>query len=142
MNSNSSKKSIRVVACVIEENGRFLITQRKKQSHLGHLWEFPGGKIELGESLADCAVRECQEELGIQVKPLQLLEEIKHDYPEVHVHLYFMLCKHISGEPQTLDVADFTWAAPKEFKNYKFPPADEKVIENYIHGSMRQEASL
>lgn len=142
MDSTTQKKYIRVVACVIEEAGRFLITQRKKQSHLGHLWEFPGGKIEAGESLEDCAIRECEEELGIVVKPLRLLEETKHDYPEASVHLYFMLCQHSSGTPQAIDCADFIWATPQEFHNYEFPAADEKVIENYIHGKPLATATM
>jgi mutator protein MutT len=132
--SVEAKQSIRVVACIIEREGAFLITQRKKESHLGHLWEFPGGKIEGGESLEDCAVRECEEELGIDVRPGILVDECIHDYPEVRVHLYFMKCDLIAGTPEALDCADWTWATPAEFDTYSFPEADKKIIAEYIKG--------
>lgn len=132
--SVEAKKSIRVVACIIEAEGKFLITQRKKESHLGHLWEFPGGKIEVGEGLEACAVRECEEELGIRVRPGILVDEYIHDYPEVQVHLYFMNCELVSGTPEALDCADWTWATPEEFGAYSFPEADKKIIAEYIKG--------
>ncbi len=125
-------RRIRVVACILKNKNRFLITRRMKHSHLGHLWEFPGGKIEPGESLEDCAVRECREELGIEVKPLRLLTEVQHDYPEVSVHLYFMFCEWLSGEIQALECADFTWATPGQFADYEFPAADKEVIERFV----------
>ena len=121
---------IQVTACVIEKEGRYLITQRKKESHLGHLWEFPGGKIEKDESVEACGIRECQEELGIVVRPIKILEEISHRYPEVEVHLYFLQCEWIEGKPQALDCADFAWVRPEELKNYAFPAADKKLIQS------------
>ncbi len=125
---------MRVVACVIEREGRFLITKRLKHSHLGHLWEFPGGKIEPGESVEDCAIRECQEEIAVTVKPLRLIEEVAHDYPERSVHLYFLLCEWVAGEPKAIHCADWAWATPEEFGHYEFPEADKGIIERFIHG--------
>jgi mutator protein MutT len=121
-------KTIRVVACVIEREGRFLITRRLKHSHMGHLWEFPGGKIEAGESLEQCAVRECREEIAVEVKPLEVLQEIQHEYPEVRVQLYFMRCELISGEPRAVQCADLAWVLPEELKRYEFPQADQKIL--------------
>lgn len=123
-----------MVACIIEREGRFLITQRKKESHLGHLWEFPGGKIEAGESPQDCAVRECREEIGIEVRAGEVIEEVKHRYPEIEVHLYFMKCEWVAGEPRPLDCADLAWATPEEFSRYRFPEADRGIIERYVQG--------
>ena len=125
-------KPLRVVACIIERDGKFLITQRHKESHLGHLWEFPGGKIEVGETVEQAAIRECEEEIGVIVKPRRLLQELTHHYKEKSVHLYFYLCDLISGEPQALDVADLVWATPQEFNNYQFPEADKDIIDQYI----------
>jgi mutator protein MutT len=119
---------LRVVACIIEHDGKFLITQRLKRSHLGHLWEFPGGKIEAGESLEDCAIRECREELDIEVRPLDLLQEIQHDYPEVSVHLYFMRCEWVGGEPKAIECADWRWLRADELSGYEFPEADREII--------------
>lgn len=126
---------IPVVACVIKHEDQFLITRRHQHSHLGHLWEFPGGKIEAGESPEKCAIRECQEELGIQVEPMELITELIHHYRERSVHLYFMACRWVSGKPQALDCADWVWASPEEFKNYEFPDADREVVDQYIQGN-------
>src|SRR5262245_36376437 len=93
-------KTVQVVACVIARGGEFLITKRLQTSHLGHCWEFPGGKLERGESLADCAIRECREEIDVTVRPLRLLQEITHAYPEKSVHLYFVLCELSAGTPK------------------------------------------
>ncbi len=130
--SQISGNKIKVVACIIEKDGKFLITQRKKESHLGHLWEFPGGKIEPGESLEACAIRECQEELGIVIIPQKLLREVHFDYSEISVHLFFMVCQLDSGTPKAIDCADWTWSTPAEFSNYRFPEADKQIIEEYI----------
>lgn len=132
--STPANQALQVVACIIEHEGRFLITRRHKQSHLGHLWEFPGGKIEPGETREQCAVRECEEELGITVEPLELVTEVLHAYPEVTVHLHFMACRWVSGEPRALDCADWAWATPQEFDGYEFPAADLKVIDQWVKG--------
>jgi 8-oxo-dGTP diphosphatase len=131
---------IRVVACLIERGGHFLITQRKKESHLGHLWEFPGGKIEAGESPQDCAVRECREEIGVEVSPGEIVEEVRYDYPDVQVHLYFIKCELVHGEPCPLDCADLTWVTPGEFSRYRFPEADRGIIERYVQGRKKEQA--
>ncbi len=123
---------IRVVACVIERDGKFLITQRLKHSHLGHLWEFPGGKVEPGETLEQCAVRECLEEIDVTVRPKRLIQELVHDYPERSVRLYFVSCELVSGEPKAVHCAAWAWASPEEFNNYEFPEADKAIIASYI----------
>jgi 8-oxo-dGTP diphosphatase len=122
-------KSFEVAAAVISSQGKFLITRRLKTSHLGHCWEFPGGKIEPGESVEACLIRECQEEIGVLVKPLKKLQELKHTYPEMKVHLHFWLCEIVSGLPQPLECADCRWVKPEELKQFEFPEADRKLIE-------------
>lgn len=118
-----------MAAAIIQRGDRYLITQRLKASHLGHLWEFPGGKIELGESPEQCAIRECLEEIGVQIEPVRRIQEIAHVYPEVRVHLYFILCKLLEGEPRPIECADCRWIKRNEFKNFDFPAADHKIIE-------------
>ncbi len=120
---------IRVSAAIIQQNGKYLITRRHKHSHLGHLWEFPGGKLESGESPEDCIIRECREEIDLEIKPLRLFHEVKHSYSEVSVHLHFFICEIISGTPKALDCAGIAWASAEELKNYEFPAADIKLIE-------------
>ncbi|HCU25480.1 MAG TPA: 8-oxo-dGTP diphosphatase MutT [Deltaproteobacteria bacterium] len=122
--------TLQVVACVIERDGEFLITKRLKTSHLGHCWEFPGGKLEAGESLATCAIRECREEIAVEVKPLRLLQEVFHAYPEKNVQLYFVLCELVSGTPQAVECADWRWVQPAQLSHYEFPEADKGIIES------------
>ncbi len=120
---------VEVSAALIFRDGKLLITQRHAKSHLGGLWEFPGGKREPGESFEQCLVREIQEELGIEISVGELFEEIAHDYPEKSVHLKFFLCRLESGEPQPLGCAAFKWIAKNELKNYEFPAADARLLE-------------
>ncbi|MCE9624031.1 MAG: 8-oxo-dGTP diphosphatase MutT [Deltaproteobacteria bacterium] len=127
-------KVVKVVACVIERCGEFLITKRLKTSHLGHCWEFPGGKVESGESLAECAVRECREEIDVVVKPLRLLDEISHVYPEKSLHLYFVLCALDSGNPRAVECAEWCWVQPRRLSEFEFPEADKKIIEALLRG--------
>ena len=125
---NHPSKTLQVAAAVIEKEGSFLITKRLKRSHLGHCWEFPGGKLERGETLEECVIRECKEELNISVKPLHKIQELVHHYPEVSVHLHFFLCDHLSGEPQAIECADFSWVTPSDLTQYEFPEADRAII--------------
>ncbi|MFO1462970.1 MAG: 8-oxo-dGTP diphosphatase MutT [bacterium] len=128
-------KTVQVVACVIERGGEFLITKRLKTSHLGHCWEFPGGKLEPGENLAQCAIRECQEEIDVVVNPLRLLQEVSHAYPEKSVHLYFVLCTLESGTPRAIECADWRWVHPRQLSEYEFPEADKQIIADFIRAA-------
>ncbi len=129
MGNSSSQKKLEVAAAVIVEKGKYLITKRLKTSHLGHCWEFPGGKIELGETIEACAVRECEEEVGIEVKPRRILKDLWYSYPEVEVHVHFVLCEMISGTPKPIECEEARWITPAEFSEYEFPAADIKIIE-------------
>jgi mutator protein MutT len=122
-------KAIEVAAALIYRGGKFLITQRYKDTHLGELWEFPGGKRERGESFEDCLVREIREELGVEISVGELFEEIQHDYPDKSVHLKFFICKLLFGEPQPLGCAACKWIGKIELKDYEFPAADARLLE-------------
>ena len=120
---------IDVSAALIFRGGRLLITQRHAKSHLGGLWEFPGGKREPGETFEACLVREISEELGVEISVGTLYEEIRHDYPEKSVHLKFFLCRLVSGEPQPLDCAAVRWVGQGELDAFEFPAADAQLLE-------------
>ena len=120
---------IEVSAALIFHGGKLLITQRHAKSHLGGLWEFPGGKREAGETFEQCLVREIREELGVEISVGELFEEIRHDYPEKSVHLKFFLCQLISGEPQPLDCAAVKWIKKNELTDFAFPAADRQLLE-------------
>jgi mutator protein MutT len=125
----NTQNLIEVSAALIFHEEKLLITQRRKNSHLGGLWEFPGGKREPQETFEECLVREIREELGIEISVGELFEEIFHDYPEKSVHLKFFMCRLISGEPQTLGCAAFKWISKFELDDYKFPAADAQLLQ-------------
>jgi len=121
--------SIGVSAALIFHKGKLLITQRPAKSHLGGLWEFPGGKREACETFEECLVREIREELGIEISAGQLFEEITHSYAEKTVHLKFFICRWIRGELQPLGCAAFKWIGKDELADHEFPAADARLLE-------------
>jgi len=122
-------KSIDVSAALIFRDGKLLITQRHANSHLGGLWEFPGGKREAGETFEQCLVREIREELGVEISVGELFGEISHTYPEKSVRLKFFTCKLLSGEPQPLGCAAFKWVGKLKLDDYVFPEADAQLLQ-------------
>lgn len=121
---------IDVVAGVIRrEDGRLLISQRLAEDTLGGYWEFPGGKVDLGEELKTALWRELKEELGIDTEVGAEIHRIVHPYPDRDVRLYFFDARIISGEPQKLEVADFRWVTLDELMNYQFPDADRPLLD-------------
>jgi 8-oxo-dGTP diphosphatase/A/G-specific adenine glycosylase len=119
---------IDVVAAIIRKGGKILITQRRNNVHLAGLWEFPGGKVEPGESLEVALEREIREELGLKIRINDEFLVIDHDYPSKSVRLHFFQCTTIEGEARPLDVADLRWVSPRDLTNYRFPPADLELI--------------
>lgn len=117
-----------VAAAVVIESGRVLLTQRAEGQHLAGLWEFPGGKLEHGESPEQALVRECREECGIEIEVAEILDVTFHRYPEKNVLLLFYRCSLISGEARHLQVADHAWVDPKELGRYELPAADAGVV--------------
>ncbi len=126
--SRIQNRIVEVSAGLVFRSGRLLITQRYAGSHLGGLWEFPGGKREAGETFQECLVRELREELGVEVSVGRLFEEVTHAYPEKTVHLQFFLCRLVAGEPQPLGCAAVRWIGPEELDRCSFPAADARLI--------------
>lgn len=122
------KPSIQVAAAVIEDQGRYLITQRGRQGDLPGFWEFPGGKREEHETLECCVLREVQEELGVSVVSPVLFKTLVYEYPDKVVELHFFRCVISHGAPRPLGCADWRWVLAEELTAYSFPPADEPVI--------------
>jgi mutator protein MutT len=120
---------IEVSAALIFRNGKLLITQRPAKTHLGGLWEFPGGKREPDETFEQCLVREIREELGVEISVGELFETVTHAYPEKTVHLKFFVCRLPGGEPQPLGCKAVKWAGKSELADYEFPAADAKLLE-------------
>ena len=117
-----------VAAAVIEREGRVLLTKRVKGAHLEGYWEFPGGKVEEGESPESALARECREECAIEIEVLDILDVAWHRYPEKDVLLLFYDCRLVSGEVAHLGVADHVWCPPDALDTYQLPPPDARVI--------------
>lgn len=120
-----------VVAGVLFEGGRVLLTQRKAGTHLEGLWEFPGGKIGEDEDPRDALVRELREEIGVEVVVGAPIENTFWRYPQKTVLLLFyeVTRKPGSPEPRIVDVADMRWATRADLDTLSFPPADVDVVE-------------
>ena len=120
---------ITVAAAIIKRNDEILLTRRKPDAHLGNMWEFPGGKVEPGESLIAALQRELREELGIHAEVQDEYYATIHRYPAKTVDLHFFNCRIIDGEPQAIEVAEFRWVKPADLHSYEFPEADLELIE-------------
>jgi len=117
-----------VAAAVVIRDGRVLLTRRLEGQHLAGMWEFPGGKLEDGESPEEALARECREECGIDLEVAEILDVTHHRYPEKDVLLLFYRCELRAGEVRHLQVADHAWVAPDDLDDYPLPPADERVV--------------
>lgn len=126
--NHPSTSVVEVAAGLIFRNGRLLIAQRHLDSHLGGLWEFPGGKREPGESFAQALARELKEELDVRVEVKDLVEEVTHSYPTKTVRLQFYLCRLVEGEPAALGCSDLRWINREQLGAYPFPEADAHLL--------------
>jgi 8-oxo-dGTP diphosphatase len=116
-----------VVAAVIEESGRFLLTQRPPGGHLAGMWEFPGGKTQQDEPHAEALRREIREELDADVSVMDLVLQTTHRYPDRTVALYFYRCL-LLGVPRALLGQQMRWVPREELSSLPFPPADTELI--------------
>jgi 8-oxo-dGTP diphosphatase len=120
---------IEVAAGLIRDAaGRYLITQRRRGSHLAGLWEFPGGKLEAGETAAAGLRRELEEELSAIFAVGALVETVRWEYPERTVTLHFFECRLESGTIAPGEGQAMQWVEPARLVEYDFPPADRELI--------------
>ena len=117
------------IGVVINEAGDVLIDQRLEEGLLGGMWEFPGGKQELGEPIEACIARELMEELGIEVSVGDPLITVDHAYSHKKLQFVVHFCRWISGEPQPLASQQVRWVRPEHLKDYPFPAANARIIE-------------
>ena len=118
-------KTIRVVAALVERDGRYLITQRRENAVLPLLWDFPGGRVEQGETDEAALAREVAERLGAAVEVGQLISYVNHPYEKYAVDLYLYECKLLTEQLRCLAVKDYAWVTSKEMESYSFTPVDE-----------------
>jgi len=123
---------IDVTAAIIEEKGRILIAQRKQDSHMGGKWEFPGGKIESGETPQACLKRELKEELGVDCIVGDFFCESTFDYGDRIIHLMTYKAQILSGTPVANVHAQLTWVKAADLSKYPMPEADKPIVEKLL----------
>ena len=116
-----------VVAAVIEQQDCFLITKRAAGDHLAGCWEFPGGKLESGESLTDALRREMREELDVEIEIGEQIDYVEHAYPNRIVCLHFYRCQ-LKGKPRPMLNQQIRWVKRRELATLEFPLADKALI--------------
>ncbi|MBI3322259.1 MAG: (deoxy)nucleoside triphosphate pyrophosphohydrolase [Candidatus Omnitrophica bacterium] len=123
---------LEVAVAVIKDGGRVLITQRKPGDSFGGLWEFPGGKLNDGESMEAALVREIEEELGVRVEVAAKRMVIRHQYPARAVRLHCFDCRLLSGEPRAIECAAWQWVDTAELAGFEFLPGSRPLIEHLV----------
>lgn len=127
------KKTIKVVAAIIEnENNEILCALRSPDMSLPNQWEFPGGKVEEGESLFEAIEREIQEELNCTVKAVDEFDENTHEYEKVIVNLIGIKCKLVEGTPVAREHSKLVYLKKENLNSLVWAPADVPIVENLI----------
>ena len=121
-----------VVAALIWNKDKFMVCQRPPHKARGLLWEFVGGKVELGETKEQALIRECKEELDVLLSVGDMFMEVIHEYSDLTVHLTLFNANIAEGEPQKLEHNDIQWITPSEIPNYDFCPADKEILAKLI----------
>lgn len=124
-------KMVLVAACaLVDADGRILLAQRPKGKSMEGLWEFPGGKVEAGETPEETLVRELREELGVETRVACLapLTFASHAYPDFHLLMPLYVCRRFEGTPRGLEGQALKWVRPNALRDYPMPPADEPLI--------------
>ncbi len=123
------KKQTEVVAALLWKGDRFMICQRPAHKARGLLWEFVGGKVEPDELKEAALMRECREELDVEIEVGDVFMDVLHDYPDLLVHLTLFNAKLKSGEPKLLEHNDLKWITPAEIPQFDFCPADVEILK-------------
>jgi A/G-specific adenine glycosylase len=123
-------KKIEVSAAVILRSGKTYIQQRPQKGLMGGLWEFPGGKIEKGETPEECLIREIKEELGVPIKIKEKLMTIQHSYTQFRVTLHVFNCRLTSGKIRATSCEQWKWVSPQNMSQYPFPAANVKIVDH------------
>ncbi|AAX75224.1 hypothetical protein P053_03031 [Brucella abortus 01-4165] len=131
MTEVKKRRMLLVVACaLVDQDGRVLLAQRPVGKQLAGLWEFPGGKVEPGETPEETLIRELQEEIGITTKIpcLAPLTFASYTYDDFHLLMPLYVCRRFEGVARGLEGQALKWVRPKDMRDYPMPPADEPLI--------------
>ena len=122
----SALPTVHVAAAIIQRDGVILAARR---AHGMDGWEFPGGKVEPGETKEEALIRECREELDVTVAVEEVFMEVTHEYPDLTVHLTLFHAKIVEGVPKKLEHNDIRWLTAEEIDRFPFCPADEEILK-------------
>lgn len=125
-------KTIRVVAAVVERDGKYLITQRRSSAVLPMMWEFPGGRVEEGETDQGALERELRHRLGAAISVGKLISFVSHPYEHYVVDLFLYECTLATEQLEALAVNAFKWVPSGDFDQYPFTPADEASMNKLL----------
>ena len=128
----SQQRTIRVVAAVLEKDGRYLITQRRSTAVLPLMWEFPGGRVEESETDAQALKREVRHRLGAEIEVGKLISFVSHPYEHYVVDLFLYECTLLGETLEGRNVNAFQWVTSAEFDQYPFTPADEASMNKLL----------
>ena len=123
-----------VTAAIIRQEQQYLICQRAHDDELPLLWEFPGGKLEPGETLEECIIRECQEELGVDIRICGEFGKTSYPYKQWELVFTFFDAEIAAGTPVTTVHEQIRWVSAAELKEYTFCPADVEIVEKLVNG--------
>lgn len=128
-------KKISVTAAIIKNaEGKILICQRADNSSMGGLWEFPGGKLEPGETPEECVIRECMEELSIKLSVTDIFARTQYQYPDKLIDFTFFNASVTGGDMKMNVHKDMKWVTVSEMKDYEFCPADIEILDMLSSG--------
>ncbi|EKO3799201.1 8-oxo-dGTP diphosphatase MutT [Vibrio harveyi] len=127
-------KRIHIVAAIIfnQDKSQIFITKRPDDKHKGGFWEFPGGKVEQGESVEQAMIRELEEEIGITVTEQSLFEHLEYDYPEKSLKFDFMTVSQFDNQPYGREGQEGRWVDVAALLDYPFPEANVPILERVI----------
>jgi 8-oxo-dGTP diphosphatase len=121
-----------VAGLIVGEDRRILITQRRADQALPLQWEFPGGKVELGEAPVAALIRELQEEIGVTVDVGRVWDVLFHAYPAFDLVMLVYTCRIASGTPRAVEVADLRWVEAVDLPGWDILPADRPLVDRLV----------
>lgn len=127
-----ARKITQVVAALTWDGNRFMICQRPAHKARGLLWEFVGGKVEAGETREEALIRECREELAVELRVGDVFMEVDHVYPDITIRLILFHATIASGQPQKIEHDDIRWILPSQIPEFAFCPADEEILKKIM----------
>jgi 8-oxo-dGTP diphosphatase len=142
LNPTDPEQPVRVGIGLIERGGSYLIRQRREGQAMAGYWEFPGGKSEAGETPAEATFRECFEEVGVKVVVGEMVHRVVHRYPHGLVELHYFRCRIEGTRTEPAADSGFEWVAAGDLLGYRFPEANDAVIEVLALESVEARGSL